>query len=403
MYLERTWHIRTIAENVYDSGSDSLNLEFDNDSRTHIFFRQNGTHGLHHLWFNKAFWNHTLLDEGPIGSDIEISIDSVNMFHIVYTIQAENDITESEVRLLRFNETSEYRQVLSRGLSISNAIGMDLDSNNIEQIAYSSSNSTINSISLLRSLAGKDTGRIDPTPTSVITYDDDSPEGTVQSGDLNGDGMDDLVYTDPEGNGTISIHYGSPSGLGDLPDRMLVGSLSDSNLGFGIAIGDFNCDGFDDLASSEPGLGINNSGYVSIRLGSSSGIATQPWWDTSGNQDDNLGWSMASLGDVESDGCDDLAIVADKLIEENVAQPTLSKNGLVMILKGNSTAMVEHSNITQTDSGTMFGRQVATGGDLNGDGYLDMVVSNTGTPDSPAGYSSVEFFMGEESGINSTL
>ena len=41
-------------------------------------------------------------------------------------------------------------------------------------------------------------------------------------------------YTDPEGNGTISIHYGSPSGLGDLPDRMLVGSLSDSNVGFGI-------------------------------------------------------------------------------------------------------------------------------------------------------------------------
>ncbi|MGB1935624.1 MAG: hypothetical protein ACPHTH_06760, partial [Candidatus Poseidoniaceae archaeon] len=49
VYLERTWHIRTIAENVYDSGSESLNLEFDNDSRTHIFFRQTGTHGLHHL------------------------------------------------------------------------------------------------------------------------------------------------------------------------------------------------------------------------------------------------------------------------------------------------------------------------------------------------------------------
>ena len=122
----------------------------------------------------------------------------------------------------------------------------------------------------------------------------------------------------------------------------------------------------------------------------------------SGNQDDNLGWSMTSLGDVESDGCDDLAIVADKLIEENEAQPTLTKNGLVMVLKGNSTTMVAHSNITQTDSGTMFGRQVAAGGDLNGDGYLDMVVSNTGTVDSPTGYSSVEFFMGEETGINST-
>ena len=402
VYLERTWHIRTIAENVYDTGSESLNLEFDNDSRTHIFFRQTGTHGLHHLSFNKAFWNHSLLDEGPIGSDIEIAIDSENMFHIVYTIQPDSNLTESEVRLLRFNETSESRQVLSRGLSISEAIGMDLDSNNIEQIAYSSSNSTSNTISLLRSLAGKDTGRIDPTPTSVITYDDDSQEGEVLSGDLNGDGIDDLVYTDPEGNGTISIHYGSANGLGELPDRMLVGSLSDSNLGFGMAVGDFNCDGFDDIASSEPGLGINNSGYVSIRLGTSSGITTQPWWEITGNQDDNLGWSLTSLGDVESDGCDDLAIVANKTIEENVAQPTLSKNGLVMILKGNSTAMIEHSNITQTDSGTMFGRQVAAGGDLNGDGYLDMVVSNTGTQDSPVGYSSVEFFLGEEFGINST-
>ena len=112
VYLERTWHIRTIAENVYDSGSESLNLEFDNDSRTHIFFRQTGTHGLHHLSFNKAFWNHTLLDEGPIGSDIEIAIDGENMFHIVYTIQPESNLSESEVRLLRFNETSESRQVL---------------------------------------------------------------------------------------------------------------------------------------------------------------------------------------------------------------------------------------------------------------------------------------------------
>ena len=130
VYLERTWHIRTIAENVYDSGSNSLNLEFDDDSRTHIFFRQTGTHGLHHLWFNKAFWNHTLLDDGPIGSDIEIAIDADNMFHLVYTVQSESNLTEGEVRLLRFNETSESRQVLARGLSVSQAVGMDLDSNN---------------------------------------------------------------------------------------------------------------------------------------------------------------------------------------------------------------------------------------------------------------------------------
>ena len=125
------------------------------------------------------------------------------MFHVVYTTHPENESLENEIKLLRFNETTESRQVLARSHSITDAIGMDLDTNNIEQIAYSSSEITNNSgvlqefhdISLLRSLAGKDTGRIDPTPTSVITYDDDSVEGEVLSGDLNGDGMDDLVYT----------------------------------------------------------------------------------------------------------------------------------------------------------------------------------------------------------------
>ena len=68
-------------------------------------------------------------------------------------------------------------------------------------------------------------------------------------GDLNADGMDDLVYTDPVGNGTISIHHGTPNGPGAYPDVTLVGSFSDSHLGTGIAIGDFNCDGYDDLAS----------------------------------------------------------------------------------------------------------------------------------------------------------
>jgi len=402
VYLGRTWHIRTIVEDIYAGGSSGLNLEFDSESRTHIFFKDSITNGLRHLYFNKAFWNQTLLDEGPIGNDLEIKIDSHNMFHLVYTHVPTNISLDSEVRLLRFNESVETRQVLARGSTISEAIGMDLDSNNIEQIAYSNTSPAGNNVTLLRSLAGKDTGRINPTPSNVITYDDDSPEGQVLSGDLNADGMDDLVYTDPEGNGTISIHYGSPDGPGASADRMLIGSYSDSNLGTGIAIGDFNCDGFDDLASSEPGMANNNSGHVSIRLGTSLGISTDVWWEMNGSSDDNLGWSMASLGDVESDGCDDLAVVADKMIEENETQPTLSRNGLVMVLKGNNTSMIQHSNITQTDSGTMFGRQVAGGGDLNGDGYLDMVVSNTGSKDSPLGYSSVEFFLGSESGINST-
>ena len=394
VYLERTWHLRTIAESVFSSG---LTISFDSESKTHIIF-QDVDSALRHLWFNKAFWNQSVLDDGPVGSDIEVRIDSSDFFHILYTNSA-----EGEVRLLKFNETVEDRQILARESSIVDAIGMDLDSNNIEQIAYARNDAQLGGdITLLRSLAGKDTGRIEPSPNWVINYDDDSVEGEVLSGDLNADGYDDLIYTDPEGNGTISIHYGSADGPAALADRMLVGSFSDSNLGTGIAVGDFNCDGYDDLASSEPGMSTNNSGHISIRMGTASGISDSVWWERNGSDDDNLGWSLTSLGDVESDGCDDLAVVANKMIEENTAQPTLSKNGLIMILKGNSSSMIFHANITQTESGTMFGRQIAAGGDINGDGFLDMVVSNTGDIDSPTGYSSIEFFYGNQSGINVT-
>ena len=402
IYLQKTWHIRTIAENVYDKGSNSLNIQLDSISQTHIFFRNSAEKGLTHLWFNKAFWNQTQLSPGPIGNAIEVEIDQSNSIHAVYTRLSTSNSLENEVILLRFNETSQFTQILARGQSLSEAIGMDLDSNNVEQIAYSKSNASSSEVSLLRSLSGKDTGRINPIPSSVITYDDDSLEGTVSSGDINGDKLDDLLYTDPDGNGTISIHYGTSNGLSENADRILVGASSKSNLGFAIAVGDFNCDGFDDLASSEPGLVENNSGHVSIRLGSADGISSETWWEMNGSAEDNLGWSMSSLGDVESDGCDDLVIVADKMIEENTDQATLSKNGLLMILKGNSTSMIFKSNITQTDFGPMFGRQLATGGDINGDGYLDMVVSNTGNVTSPVGYSSVEFFYGSENGIIST-
>ena len=394
VYQQRTWHLRTIVEDSFNSG---LTISLDSESHTNIIY-QDLDMALHHVWFNKAYWNHTILDDGPIGNDIEVVIDSDDMVHVVYTNSA-----EGEVRLIKFNETMETRQILTRGSTVGSAIGMDLDSNGIEQITYSKSDGLgNNTISLLRSLAGKDTGRIDPDAKWIITYDDDSVEGIVTSGDLNGDGKDDLIYSDPDGNGTISIHYGTPDGPGDLADRILVGSLSDSMLGTALAIGDFNCDGLDDIASSEPGLGINNSGYISIRLGANSGISTNVWWEMNGSDDDNLGMSITSLGDVESDGCDDLAVVSDKMIEENVAQPTLSKNGMVTIYSGNQTAMIHHANITQTEAGTMFGRQIIGNGDINGDGYSDMVISNTGDKLSPTGYSSVEFFLGDITGMSTT-
>ena len=45
--------------------------------------------------------------------------------------------------------------------------------------------------------------------------------------------------------------------------------------------------------------------------------------------------------------------------------------------------MLHHGNITATKSGPMFGMSIAAGGDFNGDGMLDMAISNVGNEDSP--------------------
>ena len=58
----------------------------------------------------------------------------------------------------------------------------------------------------------------------------------------------EFIKVNPEGNGTISIHYGSAIGPGQYADEIMVGSNGQSALGTGLAVGDWNCDGFDDIA-----------------------------------------------------------------------------------------------------------------------------------------------------------
>ncbi|MGY8755288.1 MAG: FG-GAP-like repeat-containing protein [Candidatus Poseidoniales archaeon] len=389
VYMNQTWHTRTIAEDIVDGG---LNIVSDSENKMHIIF-QDVDLALHHIWFNGAFWDDSILDSGPIGPDIAIEIDSNDTIHAVYTQTA-----EKEVRLVRFDQNSEVRQTLSRNNFLGQGIGMDLDFNALEQVAYSYSDGQGNgTVSLLRSLVGEDQGRIDPNEKWSIQSADDVVEPLVLYGDINADGKDDLVYSNPIGNGTISIHLGSSTGPASNADQILIGPNSASNLGMAIALGDYNCDGYDDLAASEPGMGNNSSGYIHITLGSSSGLANSTWWNMSGGEGDGLGWSLTTIGDIENDGCEDLAVVSNLTYMGDIEE----QHGAVMILSGNSTTMNHSSNLTQSYNGPMFGRVIA-GGDYNGDGFDDLVISNTGTSEEPLGYSSVEFFNGSQNGLAST-
>jgi hypothetical protein len=184
----------------------------------------------------------------------------------------------------------------------------------------------------------------------------------VAAGDFNGDGADDLAVSaddeDVEGirnSGAVNVIYGKQGcGLTATGNQvwdqgiLLDSPETDDRFGNEIAAGDFNGDGFDDLAVGTPweditistsGEVINDIGAVNVIYGSSgSGLreaGNQLWNEESLSLDislqnigDNFGLSIAA-GDFNDDGNYDLAIGVPKFNAE--AQ---SDAGLLRVLYG---------------------------------------------------------------------
>ncbi len=149
-------------------------------------------------------------------------------------------------------------------------------------------------------------------------------------GDFNGDGRDDLAMGAPledisggfSNAGAVIISFGSPTGVTHLGSTVLTaansGGVNQSNAEFGRALlaGDWNNDGFDDLAIGCPrdnlGLGLSGAGMVYLMQGAASGL--QPWIQldqadaaATPELDDRFGSSLAT-GDFNGDGRLDLAV-----------------------------------------------------------------------------------------------
>ena len=168
----------------------------------------------------------------------------------------------------------------------------------------------------------------------------DHSGGSVSAaGDINGDGIDDLVigaryaYTNDIESGRSYVIFGSNSGL---PNPFELSSLDGSNgfvlngeawgdnSGFSVSVaGDVNGDGIDDLvigARYADANGINKAGRVYVVFGKSSGIAhplelstldgTNGFVINGGTARELSGSSVSGAGDINGDGIDDLIIGA---------------------------------------------------------------------------------------------
>jgi hypothetical protein len=103
-------------------------------------------------------------------------------------------------------------------------------------------------------------------------------------------------------------------------------------------------------------------------------LVTSPSWTATGeNIGDSLGYSVASVGDVNGDGYDDAIVGA-------LGYPSGSYQGRVYVYHGSDAGLMATPALTLTgeNNGDWFGVSVASAGDVNGDGYADAIIGAYG-------------------------
>ena len=200
------------------------------------------------------------------------------------------------------------------------------------------------------------------------------------AGDVNGDGFDDVIVGAPlskngqKNQGAAFVFYGSARGLSTVSSWMVEGDQEDAFFGKSVGTaGDVNGDGFDDIIVGAPGTidGQSAEGQVFVYYGSPTGLsATADWEAKIGKPKARFGISVGTAGDVNGDGYDDVIIGADRYSNDQ------SREGAAFVYFGSATGLrtVIDWMAESNRSDAFFGSSVGTAGDVNGDGYDDVVI-----------------------------
>ena len=189
------------------------------------------------------------------------------------------------------------------------------------------------------------------------------------AGDANGDGLADPAVAAPSANGRgcTYVMLGA-SGWPDGSEQDEVCGPGASYTGTTLAwVGDVNSDGFDDLLAGAPGYDAS-SGRAYLYMGSSDGIETRTSATLRTSVDeDQLGASLAGAGDVDADGYDDVV----------VGVPYANTyEGAALVYQGHPDGLIGRPSTSLAGAGqlTWFGDAVAGAGDVDGDGFSDVLV-----------------------------
>jgi hypothetical protein len=230
---------------------------------------------------------------------------------------------------------------------------------------------------------------------------------TRTAGDVNGDGFADVIigaymYDNGElDEGRVFVYHGSATWLSSTPDWTVESNQAFSEMGFSAAsAGDVNADGFSDVivGAALYDNGQSNEGRAFVYLGSSEGLSTSSAWTNESNQAAALyGQSVASAGDFNGDGFSDVIVGA------HLYDQTWADRGAAFVYLGSAAGLSANpswSSVAPTGPWPgNYGKWVASSGDVNGDGYSDVLV---GAPQSDGAFQhqgGVWLYLGSGAGV----
>jgi FG-GAP repeat protein len=218
------------------------------------------------------------------------------------------------------------------------------------------------------------------------------------AGDVNGDGFSDVIIGAPLGqDGRALVYRGSPSGLSSTPLWTVVGDQAGALLGWSVGTaGDVNGDGFSDVIIGAPGGGLGGFGEALVYLGTIGGPAADPAWTATANEPwGDFGWAVGTAGDVNGDGFSDVIVGWS---------PISATNGQAQVYLGSATGLSPTPawavSSAQLQEG--FAWSVGTAGDVNGDGYADAIVGAPSYTNGEAQEGRAYVFLGSPSGLSSS-
>lgn len=199
------------------------------------------------------------------------------------------------------------------------------------------------------------------------------------AGDVNGDGYDDFIVGAPNKHispyyyvGAAYVYFGgySPDAVADV---ILNGLNDHDSTFFGTSVssaGDVNCDGYSDIIVGETGRD-SYSGAAYIFLGGDGNLSTYDALLSIGVAPNvKLGTSVASAGDFNGDGFSDVIVGA---ITGGGDVPYAK--GLAFLFYGGRDFNPNIDvNFVGYDDNDQFGFSVASAGDVNGDGFSDVII-----------------------------